>query len=377
VVNFASEDENYLWLSFEVRDTGIGIPEEKQEAIFHSFTQASMDTTRKYGGTGLGLTITKKLVELQGGTLGVKSNFGQGSTFHFNIKLEKSGAEVTEELLVETGGKLGPLGGARILLVEDNKVNQLVASKFLHQWDLKVIIANNGQEAVDLIQRRQFDLVLMDLQMPEMDGFEATRQIRHRTDEKKALPIIALTASAAEEVRTKVIDWGMDDFVSKPFNPSELHLKISKYLQIGTHVESYLAPPKIFNADKKLKKLKNEQPLMSFAYVEEIADGNDAFYMELLILYKKQIGEISELLSENMKTRDKEKMGADAHRYRTTLVTLNAFRLKEIMEDVKNSIRKSQDLKKARLLVKEGQEICAKMDELLEEQFLKIRRNAS
>lgn len=223
---YNGETDQSISISFRVIDTGIGIPEDKLELIFESFTQSNSNTTRKFGGTGLGLAISKRLVELFGGTISVESQEGKGTTFSFSLTFSKStrsnqlSSQVAQTRLTSLTG----LEGAHILLVEDNKVNQIVASKFLKKWSINFDIADNGLIAVDLIQQGNYELVLMDLHMPELDGYEATKKIRSMPGEKyQSLPIIALTASALIQIKQEVLDAGMNDFVSKPFKAKELY----------------------------------------------------------------------------------------------------------------------------------------------------------
>lgn len=218
---------------FEVIDTGIGIAKEKQEIIFNSFTQADANTTRLFGGTGLGLTITKKLIELQGGHIAVESEPGKGARFYFCLVLPISkninlkGKETIK--LLEEYNLNNP---KRILLVEDYKVNQIVAEKFFKRWEMEYDVANNGLEAINLIKQNDYGLILMDLQMPEMDGYEATKVIRRMDGGTYAqLPIVALSASAMLEIKQRALDIGMDDFISKPFKPKELYNTIAKFVE--------------------------------------------------------------------------------------------------------------------------------------------------
>ncbi len=230
-VSVISDLPDEMEFLFKVIDTGIGIPEDKQQFIFESFTQASSSTTRKYGGTGLGLAITKKLIGLQGGVLQLNSKHNEGSTFSFTLKFNKSDkAFIAEEMLMRTA--FHSLKGLRVLVVEDNLVNQKIVSKFLIKWEASVDIAENGKIAVDKMQETEYDIVLMDLHMPEMNGYDATRIIRSlEGDYYKNLPIIALTASAFLEDRDKIYVCGMSGYIIKPFNPTELYWKISPFLK--------------------------------------------------------------------------------------------------------------------------------------------------
>ena len=218
-------------MEFTVTDTGIGIPKDKHSLIFDSFTQASPDTTRHFGGTGLGLAICKKLIELQGGTITVESepekdqHSGLYSHSEFLKKeLRLRHAEVPESF---TG-----LEGKRILVAEDNKINFFVANKFLIGWGITVTHAENGQIALDILEKEDFDLILMDLHMPVMDGIEATRIIRKSDNPRiKNIPIVALTAAIMSESHDKIEDLNINDYVLKPFKPHDLFERILKHIR--------------------------------------------------------------------------------------------------------------------------------------------------
>ena len=234
-------------IAFAVRDTGIGISEENLEKLFTAFTQADSSTTRKYGGTGLGLSISKNLIDLMGGRICATSTPGEGSTFSFTVRLklpnhaqeDRDPPEMIDAIVGiqnETApsqpcagsrsaagllGKSRPLRCARVLLVEDNTINRQVAQEMLERFGLIVDTAYNGREAVQSVEQNKHDIVLMDLQMPEMDGFEATRIIRTRHDDKQ-LPIIAMTAAAMTEDREKCLAAGMNDHIPKPLIPDQV-----------------------------------------------------------------------------------------------------------------------------------------------------------
>jgi PAS domain S-box-containing protein len=226
-----SRADNQTKLEFTVTDTGIGISHDKHSLIFDSFTQASTDTTRHFGGTGLGLAICKKLIELQGGTITIESEPDKGSTFRFVLSFgisekgsQSQNTEVTESF---TG-----LEGKNILVAEDNKINFFVANKFLTGWGILVTHAENGQIALDLLEKQDFDLILMDLHMPVLDGIEATRIIRKSDNQKiKDIPIVALTAAIMSESHDKIEDLKINDYVLKPFKPHDLFERILKHVR--------------------------------------------------------------------------------------------------------------------------------------------------
>jgi PAS domain S-box-containing protein len=209
-------------IRFSIKDTGIGIPANKLRQIFESFTQADTETTRKYGGTGLGLAISKALVEKMGSQLKVDSEPGKGSDFFFTLDLKiarNQKAYVNEEKLRE----LINLNGLRILLAEDNPINMIVAKRFLQKWNVEVHEAVNGLQAVELFGAQEFDLLLIDLEMPEMDGAQAVTEIRRKNS---AVPIVAFTAAVYEDMHTDLLHKGFTDYIHKPFRPEDLHRKI-------------------------------------------------------------------------------------------------------------------------------------------------------
>ncbi|MDD4384866.1 MAG: PAS domain S-box protein [Bacteroidales bacterium] len=233
-LKLAKETAKTISVFFSVADTGIGIPLEKQKQIFNEFTQANYQTTRKYGGTGLGLAISQKLITLQKGRIELRSVPGKGSEFYFTLTFTKSnaklGAPKTDETKTST---IGLKNGEpyRILVVEDNEINSFIVIKFLKGWGIDTTLAENGQVALDILQNDSFDLILMDLEMPVMSGYDATVAIRNLKDStKNSIPIIALTASAMLDVQHKIFSLGMNGFILKPFNPMDLKTKITELL---------------------------------------------------------------------------------------------------------------------------------------------------
>lgn len=231
-VSTVEDFEDSIRIQFSLTDTGIGIEAERVETIFDSFTQASQNTKRLFGGTGLGLTISKQLAELQGGNISVESEEGKGSTFYVELSFEKGDSEAEAKNASQEDNSGKSLSGLKVLLAEDNLVNQKVMLRFLERWNVDMKVVDNGLEAVEAIRESNYDVVLMDLQMPKMDGYEASEQIRKLDDPyKRKTPIIALTAAALKEVREKVYASGMNDFVTKPFNPADLEQKLYNFIE--------------------------------------------------------------------------------------------------------------------------------------------------
>lgn len=220
-------DGTNVRLKFSVTDTGIGIPKEKQGLLFQSFSQADSDTTRIYGGTGLGLAISRQLVELQGGTIAVESEPGKGSTFYFDLRYPVGKAELKKKS--KAGGLDADLQNLKILLAEDDDFNQMVARDTLELLikGVTVDIAANGKVALEKAGKDRYDLILMDVNMPVMDGYEATRQIRKLPPPACDVKIMAMTASVTQNESDKSINSGMNDFISKPFRPEDLFAKIA------------------------------------------------------------------------------------------------------------------------------------------------------
>jgi CheY-like chemotaxis protein len=226
-----SRIDNKSEMEFSVSDTGIGISKDKHSMIFESFTQASPDTTRHFGGTGLGLAICKKLIELQGGTITLESEPDKGSTFRFVLILGVS-VKGSKTSTVEIPENYSGLKDKRILVAEDNRINFFVANKFLISWGVIVTHVENGQLVLDELKKKDFDLILMDLHMPIMDGIEATRIIRKSENQKiRDIPIVALTAAIMSENHDKIEDLNINDYVLKPFKPHELFERIKKHIR--------------------------------------------------------------------------------------------------------------------------------------------------
>jgi signal transduction histidine kinase len=225
IANKTGEDNDTVTIYFEVSDNGIGIAADKRETIFDSFTQADIETTRKYGGTGLGLSISKKLVDKMNGKLQVKNNIPKGSIFYFTAPFKKvDNTKYTPDKIV-----IKDLTGKKILLVEDNPVNMLVAKLMLSKWGAAVTEAVNGKKGLLLFQQQHFDALLIDLEMPEMDGTQMIKEIRKTNT---SIPAIAFTAAAYENIYTDLLQKGFSAFVPKPFVPHSLNNKIAELLEM-------------------------------------------------------------------------------------------------------------------------------------------------
>jgi signal transduction histidine kinase len=226
-VAIEKNDTGSVAITFKITDTGIGIKKEKQLEIFEGFAQVhDEDLKRRFGGTGLGLTISEKLVNLFGGKIKVESDLGKGASFYFTATFDKD-LQLAQQL-VEEETYLQPIDirGVRVLVVEDNEVNVTILERFLQKWGIRIKEASNGVHALELLKFHKFDLILMDLEMPEMNGYDAVKIIRQTN---AAIPIIAFTATLLDNMDNLITNDGFDDYILKPFRPAELKKKIEKF----------------------------------------------------------------------------------------------------------------------------------------------------
>ncbi|WP_051321486.1 hybrid sensor histidine kinase/response regulator [Chrysiogenes arsenatis] len=282
------QEGHVCWLAFAIRDTGIGISEEQQSRLFQAFSQADTSTMRDYGGTGLGLVICQRLVLAMGGDgITVESTLGMGSTFRFALPFQACRPEQERQLLmsktVVDSAPFFPLCG-HVLLVEDNPINQEVALEQLHSIGVSVRVANNGVEALDMVNENHFDAILMDIQMPEMDGYEATRHIRRTHPD---VPIIALTAAAMIEDKQKVLQVGMNDHLGKPINAQTLRATLARWLPQETQ------PNDGKSAAIQKAHVTNDDDVvgMNVALGVERLGGNRALYQRLIGAFGEQLRE--------------------------------------------------------------------------------------
>ncbi|HYG40212.1 MAG TPA: response regulator [Cytophagales bacterium] len=371
MIKVLEQDNNFASLEFSVEDTGIGIPNNKLESIFDSFTQASSDTTRKYGGTGLGLAIVKNILELQDGKIWVESVLGKGSKFTFTLPLKKNhtgNAQKPGSFLSSEKDKSTNLEKVKVLLVEDNEINQLLAETVLRSAGCEVTIADNGKIALEKLQANAVDIVLMDIQMPEMDGYEATSYIR--SNFKKPLsqvPIIAMTAHAMSPESAKCIQAGMNDYISKPFEANDLYHKIA----------SLVKKNKSSKENNNIQDSIQNNPYMServvnLDYLKQMAEGNEAFVTKAINLFLQKAPVDVENLLDNFKKKDWGNLKLLCHKVKSSFAILGIKSLQEIMQSIENDCSENKiDEAKFEKLLSQTQSYTSKAIEELTEELQK------
>jgi len=336
-----SEQDNHLTLRFSVRDTGIGISEEAQKNLFQPFMQADGSTTRKYGGTGLGLAICKQLAELMGGQIGIESAPGRGSTFWFTANLRRRVADVPVALDVRRADpspqrKLPK--GLQILLVEDNTVNQKVASRMLEKLGCVPDVASNGREAVAAVSRKSYDVVLMDCMMPEMDGFEATKQIRLMDHRGKRPAILAMTASVLESEKERCFVVGMDDYLTKPMRLEVLFDAIVRHVRQEPQAAT-LSGDK--TADEPLASIRDILDPTRVDELRELSDGDDSLLIELLdVFFKESPARIAGLRAA-LASHDIRSVRMVAHTLKGSSRNIGATQLAEYCQELEYAAKES------------------------------------
>ena len=336
-VNTKKETPKYLILEFIVSDTGIGIPQDKTETIFESFTQASPETTRKYGGTGLGLAIVKKLLELQNGNISLKSHLNIGTTFTFSIPYLKTNASGLLNKK-EKQTDVHSLKGIKILVVEDNLLNQKLVVKLLEDLNCTVDMAQNGYQAIEKAKENTYDLILMDIQMPEMDGLQATQIIRNELNSN--VPIIALTAHTFKDEEDKCRESGMNDFLSKPFTVNDLYRVISA------------------NIDKQLIEKPENNKVIDLNFLTKLADGNTEFVKKMLEIYLKQTPENLFALEQSLVTQNYDELRSVAHKMRSSVPYVGLYEAEKLLEKIEYEAKQKINVENFESIVREITKLC-------------------
>jgi hypothetical protein len=318
--------EKTCWVKIEVIDTGVGIPKDKLETIFESFSQADASVTRRYGGTGLGLTIVKQLVALQKGKIQVDSVEHQGSVFTvlipYSIKTETKSNKKEKEKIIKGEH---PGNNLRILLVEDNDINRLYAKSILKNWNSITDTAENGLVAIEKLKSNQYDVILMDVQMPVMDGYETTHTIRQMDKKISQIPIVALTANATKADIDKCLNAGMNAFLPKPFTPDDLYQKLFYEL-------------KIKNSNQPLTNhnIESKEKSYDLHYLNQVSGGNQEFIQEMISTFIQSVPDILNKIEKETDDKNWLKVKALLHQIKPSFVLLGANQIKEEIVSIEN-----------------------------------------
>lgn len=330
------EQKGKCWIEISVTDTGVGIPEEKLKTIFESFSQADASVTRRYGGTGLGLTIARQLVELQHGTISVKSKEHVGSVFSITIPYAiGTGKKIGSFPSAEKNHKRKELLGKplRVLLVEDNDINRLYAQSILRSWHCKTDVAENGLVAIERLKTTYYDVVLMDVQMPVMDGYEATRVIRMMAPPINSIPIIALTANATKADIDRCLAAGMDHYLAKPFTPEDLFDKLFEELKLSGQTTGKSVPVPT-------------APLYDLEYLRNVSGNNAEFIQEMVQTFIDTIPQSIKRLHDAIAISDWNEVSRVIHQIKPSLTLVGIHILKDTAVILEEEFRKARDQKK-------------------------------
>jgi two-component system sensor histidine kinase/response regulator len=341
-------------LQFSVRDTGIGLSPDQQRRLFRSFEQADGSTTRKYGGSGLGLAISRRLAEMMGGEVGVNSQEGKGSTFWFKVELDPVPARASDGRMDTRGaaehGRQKPaapgfvelkrqLQGAHILLVEDNPLNQEVAAELLKQVGVSVDVAANGAEALQQLEQRSYDLVLMDMQMPVMDGLTATRRIR-RQPQWRDLPILAMTASALAADRKACFEAGMNDFLAKPIEPKKLWAELARWINMRASDEG--GDEVVAAATEPVSQALPSVPGLDTETGLKLALGDPQLYRQLLHSFVRSHREFKEQIDQATEEGDLDRLVRLAHTLKGSAAQVGATELSNASRHYEQALQQAK-----------------------------------
>lgn len=319
-LNHLEEFDDSIRFTLSVTDTGKGMSEQFQKELFQRFTQEDVSSVRKVGGTGLGMTITREIIQLMGGEITVDSALNRGSTFLIQLQLPKGNPLELSGLKQTTLNQMGLLKGKSILIAEDNAWNQKVLELLLDKMSAQYNIVSNGQEAVEALSDQKYDLVLMDVQMPVMDGYSASKKIRN--DLKDLTPIIALTASAQRGEREKCIQFGMNDYLSKPFTEEELKATIFKNISLDSNQTE----------DKPLKAMEQSQALYDLQSIRELADGDEDFIETMVEMFKEESGKMLDEMRSALSEANIDQVGKVAHKLKPTI---DQFGISSLQDEVR------------------------------------------
>jgi len=322
-VQLSETNERCSMITFKVKDSGIGIAQHQLGTIFDMFTQAGDDITRKYGGTGLGLSIVKNLVELQGGLIKAESTLGTGTTFTFSMPFDHPASDEMEAYLNQFEIPETKINSTlRILVVEDNDINRLVINRIMKDWGVVIINAVNGIDALEKLKEQEIDIVLLDIEMPEMNGYQCIREIRQSLPEpKRSVAVMAMTAHANKKERDKCINLGMNDYISKPFDPQDLKLKI---IQLSNQ---QVTETVVLDLDKAEEITPVQtQRLTNLGYLKELSEGNVSFFSDFIRLFLTNTPDSMHELGNAITAKEWERVRQASHKMKPSF---NYLGLKE------------------------------------------------
>lgn len=332
------ETKKHYNIHFVVQDSGIGISNDQIEGIFDSFTQAAPEITRKFGGTGLGLTITKQLIELHGGTITVESEPNKGTTFKFDILFDKSkeGASGKKEKPSVTNANLK---GLSILVAEDNEMNQLVLSRYLAKWNIEYDIVNNGIGVLKKLEKHTYDMVFLDLEMPVMDGYTVLSHIRGDLNiSKEELPVVAISASATTETVRRVKEMGANEFITKPIDPDEFLKKILNLTSNLKHLPNFLKE----GTQQTETQLKFS--LIDLTYLMESSLNDKAYVSKMIHMFLKNTPQYIKDLKKLYHEGDMEELRKTAHKFKASINIMGIKSAGKVIKKLEENIEESKGL---------------------------------
>lgn len=363
-VRLLEENTESASIEFSVADTGIGIPENKIGKIFENFQQATSKTARLFGGSGLGLSIVKQLVETQHGTISVKSKVGEGSIFSFILNFKKTNEKMETEtdqgLVLEDGVK-----NIKVLVAEDVKMNQLLMQTVLEEFGFKTDLAENGKVAIEKLKKNEYDIVLMDIQMPEMDGFEATELIRR--DINSRIPIIALTADVTSADVAKCKSVGMNDYISKPIDEKFLYNMIVKYVKGKNNP--------LHNGNGKTQADMEKQKCTNLDYLKNLTRGNPKMIMEMINVYLQENPKFIDKMKQAIDTMDWELLQRASHSIKPSFSTMGiSKKFTDMVSKIQEHAEQKQKPEAIKELFQKIETVCSQAREELEEELVTLEK---